>query len=169
MLIQDAFTSVVDRLASPPSGSAPVEERQSGAIPYSIVENIPVFLLITSRRTGRWIFPKGVIQEGLDPAESAKIEALEEAGVEGSIGRISIGSYRSWKTRGVRRFVIEVDMYPLRVERQIDNWPEIKERHRHWVTLTEARRLIIDKRLVELAGIIANQARDDTPLQTPAA
>jgi len=45
--------------------------RQSGAIPYKIVEGQVVFLIVTSRRTGRWIFPKGAPIEGLAPREVA--------------------------------------------------------------------------------------------------
>ncbi len=32
---------------------------QFGAIPYTVVRGQAVFLIITSRRSGRWIFPKG--------------------------------------------------------------------------------------------------------------
>jgi 8-oxo-dGTP pyrophosphatase MutT (NUDIX family) len=169
MTLQSAFTAVLDRFASPPSQSAPVGERQSGVIPYSIVDATPVFLLITSRRTGRWIFPKGGLEDGLEPWESAQKEAFDEAGVEGVVETVSVGSYRTWKTRGVRRFAIEVDMYPFRVERQFDDWLETGERHRHWVTLPEASRLIANKRLVELAGIVASKAASDISLHTPAA
>ena len=92
-----------------------------------------------------------------------------EAGIEGVVETVSVGSYRTWKTRGVRRFAIEVDMYPFRVERQIDNWRETDERHRHWATLKEASRLITNKRLVELTGTVASQATSDISLHTPAA
>jgi 8-oxo-dGTP pyrophosphatase MutT (NUDIX family) len=169
MTLQSAFTAVLDRFASPPSQSAPVDERQSGVIPYSMVDATPVFLLITSRRTGRWIFPKGGLEVGLEPWDSAQKEAFDEAGVEGIVNTISVGSYRAWKTRGVRRLVIEVDMFPFRVERQLDNWRETDERHRHWATLAEASRLITNRRLVELAEIVATQALGETSLHTPAA
>ncbi len=169
MTTQNRFSAVLDRFASPPSQTTLVAERQSGVIPYSLVGATPAFLLITSRRTGRWIFPKGGIEDGLDPWESAKREAYDEAGIEGVVETISVGSYRTWKTRGVRRFAIEVDMYPFRVERQIDNWRETGERHRHWATLKEASRLITNRRLVELMRIVAGQATSDNSLHTPAA
>ena len=158
MLVESAI-ALVERIAPPPPASAPVAERQSGVIPYAIVESTPVFLLVTSRQRGRWIFPKGRIGAGLEPWESAEREAHEEAGVEGVIATRPIGSYRAWKTRGVRRFVIEVDMYPLRVEKQHDEWLETGERHRHWVTLAEAARLITDKRVVQLVRNFARHLR----------
>jgi 8-oxo-dGTP pyrophosphatase MutT (NUDIX family) len=163
MLTDNIVAVVLDRIASPPSPSTPIAERQSGVIPYTTVEQTTVFLLVTSRRTGRWIFPKGRLMDGLAPWESATKEAYDEAGIEGIIETAPVGSYRSWKTRGMRRFAIEVAMYPFLVERQFDKWRETGERHRHWVTLPEAIRLIADKRLAEFVRIIANRARSAPP------
>lgn len=126
--------------------------RQSGAIPYKVVEGQVAFLIVTSRRTGRWIFPKGAPIEGLTPREVAAREALEEAGVEGAVEEIPLGSYSSVKVKGVRRIGIEVDMYPLAVKAQHETWPETGQRHRHWVLLPEARRLLSEPRLAELAA-----------------
>lgn len=127
---------------------APVAQ-QSGTIPYKRVEGEVAFLLITSRRSGRWIFPKGRVKSGLSPHESAAGEALEEAGVEGRIWTKPLGSYRTVKT-AVRRYVIEVEHYPLEVEVQHDNWSERGQRYRHWALLPEAKRLVGDKSLVEM-------------------
>lgn len=159
MLVERAL-ALFERIAPPPPSTAPVAEWQSGVIPYAIVEATPVFLLVTSRQRGHWIFPKGRISDGMEPRESARQEAYEEAGVEGVIGTRSIGSYRTWKTRGMRRFVIAVEVYPLRVERQHDNWRETGERYRHWVTLPEATRLITDTRIVELIRTFARHLRE---------
>jgi 8-oxo-dGTP pyrophosphatase MutT (NUDIX family) len=164
MLSDNIVAALLDRLASPPSANTPIAERQSGAIPYAMVELTPVFLLVTSRRTGRWIFPKGGLAKGMEPWESAKKEAYDEAGVEGVVDTVPVGSYRSWKTRGMRRFAIEVAMYPLRVERQVEKWRETDERHRHWVTLPEVTRLIADKRLADFVRIVADRARSDGSL-----
>jgi 8-oxo-dGTP pyrophosphatase MutT (NUDIX family) len=125
--------------------------RQSGAIPYKIIEGQVAFLIVTSRRTGRWIFPKGAPIEGLTPQEVAAREAFEEAGVEGVIDETALGSYRTVKVKGVRRVAFDVDMYPLAVEMQHETWPETGQRHRHWVLLPEARRLLSEPRLAELA------------------
>jgi len=159
-MIVETTIALIERITPPPPAHAPVAERQSGVIPYAIVEGTPTFLLITSRQRGHWIFPKGRIPEGLTPWDSAAREAQQEAGVEGEIAREPVGSYRAWKTRGVRRFVIAVDMYPLRVERQLDAWRETAERHRHWVTLAEAARLITDKQIVTLLRAFARTLRE---------
>lgn len=160
MSVQSAI-AFIERFAPPPPSTVPVAEWQSGVIPYAIVEATPVFLLVTSRQRGHWIFPKGRIPEGVEPWESATREAYQEAGVKGAIASHPVGSYRTWKTRGMRRFVIEVEMYPLRVEQQHDNWRETGERYRHWVTLPEARRLITDTRIFELVRAFAGQLRQE--------
>ncbi len=125
--------------------------RQFGAIPYTVVKGQVVFLLVTSRGTGRWIFPKGDPMEGHAPAQVAMQEALEEAGVEGEVDPMPIGRYRAFKTLALRRKVIEVEMYPLRVTQQLGEWQEKGRRHRHWVMLKEARRLLSDAKVAELA------------------
>jgi len=130
---------------------------QFGAIPYSVVQGQTVFLIITSRRSGRWIFPKGAPIEGMKPWEVAAHETFEEAGIEGEIESQPIGSYRTVKTSPIRRTVVEVAMYPLRMTRQLDEWPEKGNRHRHWVILPEAKRLLSDPALVEMAVKLAQR------------
>ena len=60
------------------------------------------FLLVQSRG-GRWIFPKGSVEAGLSPAQSAALEAFEEAGVRGRIETISFARYIRHERGGVRR------------------------------------------------------------------
>ena len=158
---------VQSRLTSTPPETEPVIERQSGAIPFSVVDGTPTFLLVTSRRSGRWIFPKGKVPEGLTAAQSAAREALEEAGVEGETDDAPIGSYRSWKIRGIRRYAIEIDMYPLRVINQQDDWKEKGQRHRHWVTLAEARRLLNQRGLKELVALLDGREREVAEAVSP--
>lgn len=134
--------------------AAPVS--QAGALPYALVGGRPVFLLVTSRRSGRWIFPKGALVEGLEPWQAAAREAFEEAGVEGEIERVPVGSYRTRK-RDLMGTVIDVALYPMRVEHQHDDWPERHQRFRHWAILSETRRLVSDRRLAELARLVSRR------------
>ena len=120
--------------------------RQSGALPYTIINDRVVFLLVTSRRTGRWIFPKGSISAGMSAWDSAAKEAMEEAGVTGEIGWTAIGSYKN-SDKGMP---IEVDLYPLRVDNQMEQWDEMDQRLRHWALLTETKRLLADRTLSRL-------------------
>jgi 8-oxo-dGTP pyrophosphatase MutT (NUDIX family) len=133
-------------------------QRQSGALPYAVVDGRVVFLLITSRRTGRWIFPKGDIEPGMSGWESAAEEAMEEAGVSGEVAREPVGSYRSSASVDGSSLV-DVDIYPLRVESQLDVWKEMDQRLRHWAVLPEARRLLNDPALSRLAAKLQTQLR----------
>ena len=130
--------------------------RQVAALPYAVLDGRVAFLLITSRRSGRWIFPKGSVIEGKTPWESAQQEALEEGGVEGEIDCTPIGTYRTIKKGSIARKVVEVDLYPMRVTHQHETWPEQANRKRHWVLLREARRLLQDP---VLAGLTTELSR----------
>ena len=52
-------------------------------------------LLIRTRRRGRWTFPKGTVDAGERTAAAAAREAAEEAGVEGRVETIPVGTYHT--------------------------------------------------------------------------
>lgn len=104
--------------------------RQSGVIP--VIEGRVV--LITARRSERWIIPKGHVEKGLSAADSAAKEALEEAGLVGRVDAAAAGEYR-YRKYG-RLFSVEV--YPLFIETMLDDWEERRERQRLVVTPEEA-------------------------------
>ena len=56
-------------------------------------------LLVTTRRTGRWIVPKGWPVSGCSPGECAAREAMEEAGVLGVVAAKPIGVFPYRKQR----------------------------------------------------------------------
>ena len=96
-------------------------------------------LLITSRSNGKWMLPKGWPIKGLSEAESARQEALEEAGVEGVIDTQAVGSYRYSKffsdgssTPG------QAIIFPLTVTREKKGWKEKGQRQRRWMSPREA-------------------------------
>lgn len=151
-----------------PAGGRP-SSVQSGAIPYAWAGGRPAYLLITSRRTGRWIFPKGEVADGLTPARSAAKEAWEEAGVRGRIGKTAVGTYRTEKIVRHSRHLIVVDLYPLEVEDQARDWPERRRRRRHWATHRQARRLIDNAELIAaLDRLHADLTGPDTERPTSA-
>ncbi len=136
-----------------PAVETPSALRQAGALPYALVDGRMAFLLVTSRRSGKWIFPKGAIEPGFTPWDSAANEALEEAGVSGEIEQSPVGSYRaSIGNDGVT--LVDVDLYPLLVTQQHEHWREDQQRMRHWVTLSEAKRLLADRSLGRLAAVL---------------
>lgn len=150
------FKNLLDRLYL--RFKSPEGTRQVGALPYMVVDGRLSFLLVTSRRSGRWIYPKGSPIKGLQNWESAAQEAFEEAGIEGDVEREPIGSFRAIKRVGQRRRVVEVDLYPLRVTRQHDAWQEMEQRRRLWVPLAEATRLLAEPVLAELTLKFSHRA-----------
>ena len=129
---------------------------QVGAIPYRHIDGEIVFLMITARSTGLWIFPKGGLIAGLSPFGSAAQEAYEEAGVRGKTGSAPVGHYAAMKPlSGGGAIPVSIEMYPLEVTEQLDDWPEKDERQRQWVSLAEAQRLLSEPALVTMAEKIA--------------
>jgi 8-oxo-dGTP pyrophosphatase MutT (NUDIX family) len=66
---------------------------QVAAVCFRIHDDRLEFLLVQTRRSGRWIFPKGGVEPGLTRSQSAAQEALEEAGVHGSIEEAPFARY----------------------------------------------------------------------------
>ncbi len=108
-------------------------------------------LLITSRATRRWVIPKGNPKHGLDKHAAAAHEAQEEAGVVGVICPTPLGSYRYRKRQpNGASLMIDVDVYPLAVHRELDTWMEQAERERRWFTLAEAAEAVEESDLADL-------------------
>ncbi len=66
--------------------------QEVAAVCYRVRKRGIEFLLVQTRG-GRWIFPKGGVEPGLTPAQSAALEAFEEAGVHGRMEAISFARY----------------------------------------------------------------------------
>jgi 8-oxo-dGTP pyrophosphatase MutT (NUDIX family) len=112
---------------------------QYAALPYRVSGSALEVLLITSRRTRRWIVPKGWPVDGLQPPQCAAMEALEEAGVIGDIDRTPVGHYRYLKHHKSRPSEpCKVEVYALKVRQQRKSWSEGDERERRWCTPAEA-------------------------------
>lgn len=108
-------------------------------------------LLVTSRGTGRWIIPKGWPMEGRTLPAAAALEAWEEAGAEGRIGREEIGRYSYDKDQDSGFAVpVEVRVYPLHVARLSGDFPESAQRKRRWFTPEEAARMVVEPGLKAL-------------------
>jgi 8-oxo-dGTP pyrophosphatase MutT (NUDIX family) len=140
-----------------PASIEPISQfAQVAALPLMVGDDgIERVLLLTSRETGRWVIPKGWPIRGRKPHEAAAQEALEEAGVTGQVKKKPIGSYRYFKRREAHFDVCEVDVYLLRVERQLKNWREKGQREAQWFTLDEAADLVQEPGLVALLRDLA--------------
>ncbi len=116
---------------------------QSGVVP--VLQGRIV--LITARKSKRWIIPKGIVEKDMAPHDSAAKEAFEEAGVVGSVRKKELGRYRYPKWGGT----CTVRVYPLYVEKVLDKWEEMHMRKRKIVSLDEAVKMVDHQ---ELAGIL---------------
>lgn len=94
--------------------------------------------LVTSRRTNRWIVPKGWPMHKQTPAEAAATEAWEEAGVTGLAVDRCLGVYSYVKPLSKRTTPVVVMVYPLNVLQVASDWPERAQRKRKWFPLTVA-------------------------------
>ncbi|XP_059643291.1 nudix hydrolase 17, mitochondrial-like [Cornus florida] len=94
------------------------------------------FLLISSQKSERMMFPKGgwEIDESMEQAASR--ETLEEAGAVGIVEH-KLGNW-SFKSKSQGTFH-DGHMFPLRVTELLDSWPEENVRRRAWMTAKEAR------------------------------
>ncbi len=120
--------------------------QQSGVIPYRMVDGNFEILLITSRRRGRWIIPKGIVEPGFTPAASAQKEAEEEAGIVGSVSAAPVGEYRYGKWGGE----CTVQVFALEVQTMWDTWPEAAARKRQWMALGDAAHAVREPDLQQL-------------------
>lgn len=107
--------------------------RQSAAIPFREVEGVLEIVLITARSADRWTIPKGVVDRGLSPEESAAKEALEEAGVVGQIIPHLVAEYQYAKWGGM----CTVQVFPLAVTELLAEWEE--SHHRERITVEAAK------------------------------
>ncbi|MBF0155792.1 MAG: NUDIX hydrolase [Magnetococcales bacterium] len=122
--------------------------KQSGVVPFRRQAGGGVeVLLITSRKGSHWIIPKGIVDKGLTPVESAAKEAWEEAGVRGTVGGRLLGSYQYAKWGGT----CTVAVYAMEVHTVADSWLE-SFRERRWFSLATAIEQVHEKRLKKILG-----------------
>jgi 8-oxo-dGTP pyrophosphatase MutT (NUDIX family) len=116
--------------------------KQFAALPYRMRDNDIEILLITTRRKRRWSVPKGWPKKHNTAQQTAATEAYEEAGVYGTVGDTRIGRFRKRRLKKEQPVMCDVQIFPLEVTRQQDNWPEKHERSRVWVAPRKAEKLV---------------------------
>lgn len=138
--------------------------RQVAAIPYRVNPKGDIeVLLVTSKKRGRWVLPKGNVQRFGRPYRCAAREAFEEAGVLGVIEPLPAAKYRQLKgcdPLGLTEVVIEA--YPLQVNTELRAWPEGRIRQRQWMSIPAAMTAVQDAEL--RSAIHAFAERFGTPM-----
>ncbi len=123
----------------------PTAIAQVGALCLRAGKNGPEVLLVKSSR-GRWIVPKGWPMDGHTDAETAKIEAWEEAGVsKGKVSKAPIGGYVTEKRFDDGRVATcHVSVYRIDVKEMTKSYPEAQLRKRKWLPLGKAAKKVDD-------------------------
>lgn len=143
---------------------------QYGVLPYRFDDDGDMeILLMTSRRTRRWIIPKGWPVKGLSPAKSAAREAFEEAGILGRLGNSAVGRFSYQKVLEKRDLTVdcEVIVFPLHVEQQLAVWPEAGQRELRWMSPATASETVGDAGLRTLIEAAAFNGPSWTAVQGP--
>ena len=68
-------------------------DEQVAAICYRVGDAGVEFLLVQTRGSRRWTFPKGCMESGMTRAQAAALEALEEAGAHGRMEAVPFARY----------------------------------------------------------------------------
>lgn len=126
---------------------------QFGALCWRRRDDEVQVLLVTSRRSQRWIIPKGWPQDRTTPKKAAEIEAWEEAGVEGKASATCLGIYSYTKelVAGTQLPCV-VAVFPVKVKSLSRKYPEMTDRRRKWFSLKKAAKKVVDP---ELAALLA--------------
>lgn len=110
-------------------------------------------IAIVTSSTGRWIIPKGHVEKGMKNREVALMEVWEESGIIGIIAGkpqefiIDRGDLALWK------------VYPVKIRRVEEKWPESRRRQRKLVSPEEALELIDDGDLADAVKKLAKKFR----------
>lgn len=116
---------------------------QASAVPYRYRDGHLEFCLITSSSRRKWAFPKGVIDKGESPAQTALKEAAEEAGLKGEICGKPLGKYQYVKYGRSLTVVVML----MKVRKAATRWDEAELRERQWVAPDQAVAIVDRPRL----------------------
>jgi phosphohistidine phosphatase len=112
--------------------------QQAAAIPFRYQDQKLQVMLVQTRSGNKWTIPKGLIDPGFTPQETALQEAYEEAGIRGYLYPDVIGEFSYAKWQGT----CTVQIFLMTVEQELDHWPEKYFRERKWVDIELASTMI---------------------------
>ena len=132
--------------------------KQVAAVCYRLRGASIEFLLVRTRGSGRWIFPKGNAEPGMTHAQAAALEAFEEAGVHGRIEEVSFARYvgRKRALNSAARSSekeLTVNAHLCEVLRLGD--PKESNRKRTWFSVEDAKKRLREGRKSDEAGSLA--------------
>jgi 8-oxo-dGTP pyrophosphatase MutT (NUDIX family) len=136
------------------------------AVCYRVRPNGIQFLLVQTRG-GRWTFPKGSVEPGLTHAQSAALEAFEEAGVHGRMEEASFTRYLHRKRRSTANVTVNAHLCEVT---RLETPPELG-RNRTWFSVEQAKERLREGRKPdygnELARVVDRAVTRVLRLQRP--
>ena len=121
---------------------------QLGIVPYTYIDRRLHLLLITSSSGNRWIFPKGRQEPDMTPHEVAMMEAVEEAGVLGTLRQ-------DLRTRCQMADGRYLQLYAMKISKLLKSWPEENIRRRRLFPVSDALEVIADPGMVKAVRRLA--------------
>jgi 8-oxo-dGTP pyrophosphatase MutT (NUDIX family) len=120
------------------------ECEQAAAVCYRVRGSGIEFLLVRTRGSRRWTFPKGSAEPGLTHAQAAALEAFEEAGVHGRIEEAPFARYIRRGQGGGRKSGTgsgkkELAVYAHLCEVLRLSPPKESKRNRTWFSVDDAK------------------------------
>ena len=133
--------------------------RQAGVIPFRRQSGETRFCLITTSGGGKWTLPKGIVDPGDTVRGAALREALEEAGLHGTLVGPRVGTFQQtkWGTE------YTVEMYLMDVSQVDETWDEQDVRQRRWCSGDAALVLLKGHPVVELFHTAIERLRGKEP------
>ncbi len=127
-------------------------KRQAAAVPFRVLEDGRIEIMLIRRKDKPWGIPKGGVDPGRTLRDTALNEAAEEAGLHGELLEEPLGDFIYRKQKGE----LLVSVYAMRVTSMDEHWMEEGYRERNWVAIEEALNLIGRK---EIQPMIAKLGR----------
>jgi 8-oxo-dGTP pyrophosphatase MutT (NUDIX family) len=113
-------------------------KRQAAAVPFRILDDGRIEILLIRRKDKSWGIPKGGVDPGRTLRDTALNEAAEEAGIHGELLDEPLGDFVYQKQKGE----LLVTVYAMRVTQVDEYWLEQPVRERSWFSIEEALTLI---------------------------
>jgi phosphohistidine phosphatase len=122
---------------------------QAACVPFRPSGNGYEVLLITNRK-GKWGLPKGIVDPGETPQQTAAKEAFEEAGLIGAVEEpvIAAFAYAKWGE------TLDVKVYLMQVAETQPGFSESEFRRREWLVPEVALRRIRSRMYDALAKAV---------------
>ncbi|KXN68771.1 hypothetical protein CONCODRAFT_51362, partial [Conidiobolus coronatus NRRL 28638] len=113
----------------------------AGVVAYSPDNSNKICIVSSSKKSNKWVLPKGGVESGEKKKIAAAREAWEEAGIKGEVGD-KLGDWHIYTVNSEGLRAEHYTFYTLKVTKIYDDWPEKDGRRRKWVQADKALELV---------------------------